>query len=111
MTELFHPLSPARRRPFLDDALRELRRRDGTINGRARTASAREAFCDDIEAHPVKWPGAPIVDAAAFDRNYRRLVPEPHLDRPTLWALCVAKFNFLELFGVEYSFETNSHEG
>jgi hypothetical protein len=103
MTNIFTPLSAAQKAEFQQRYLEYLRKRDGEPHWESHTFSVREEFYRDIDQKPVRRTGAPVVHQDVFDRNHARFELEETLDAPTLWALCVAKTNRGERFGVEYS--------
>ncbi|WP_375769390.1 hypothetical protein NR798_00490 [Archangium gephyra] len=103
MIDLFTPLSPAQKEDFQRRYLAYLQGRDGEPQWQTHTFSVREAFYRDLEQRPVRRTGAPVVLQDVFNRHHERYRPEEKLDEPTLWALCVAKTNRGERFGVEYA--------
>jgi hypothetical protein len=103
MNTLFTPLAPEERCAFRDGYLAFLRRRDGVPDRATHRFSVRESFFADIERRPVRWQGPPPVDQAVFDRHHARPYPRERLGEATLWALCVAKANRGEKYGVEYA--------
>lgn len=109
MSEIFHALSPRSRRAFQERYLAHLKRRDGTPDQRRHTFDVRERFFTELEARPVRWQGSPPVDPRTFTRNLSDRL-EPGLDDATLWALCVAKVNRSERYGVEYAFARHGYQ-
>ena len=107
MTDVFKPLSPAQRAAFTPYYLDYLHVRDGIPDRETHTFSIREKYFREIDGNPIRRAGTPVVDQSVFDRNHSQNVPEAGLDEATLWALCMAKVNRAERFGVELSFETN----
>jgi hypothetical protein len=105
MTDVFTPLSPAARIAFRAQYLAHLRARDGVPDRAAHRFSVREEFFRDVEQNPVRWQGPPPVAQAEFDRHHAQYDPRARPDDAALWALCVAKVNRGEKFGVEYSHE------
>jgi hypothetical protein len=103
MPELFVALPPEERRRLQARYLDHLRRRDGVPDRAAHRFSVRESFFADVEARPVRWAGAPPIAQADFDRHHARFDPRDRPDEATLWALCVAKANRGEKYGVEYA--------
>lgn len=103
MTDVFTPLTPAGRVAFRARYLAYLRQRDGVPDRANRRFSVREDFFRDVEQRPVRWQGAPPVSQAEFDRHHARYDARARPDEATLWALCVAKVNRGEKFGVDYS--------
>lgn len=102
--DLFTALSLDERRTVQARYLAYLRRRDGVPDRVAHRFDVRERFFADIEANPVRWQGPPPVDQAVFDVHHASFDPRAGLDEATLWALCVAKANRSEKYGVEYTY-------
>ncbi|BBZ22032.1 hypothetical protein [Mycolicibacter hiberniae] len=75
-----------------------LRRRDGEADLLNRRLANREAFFNDLEAHPVR--SRHVADPDVFVRNLRRRRPEAGLDPKMLFLLATAKLNQTERFGV-----------
>jgi hypothetical protein len=103
MTDVFTPLTPDGRLAFRAQYLAHLRRRDGVPDRVNHLFSVREAFFRDIEARPVRWEGTPPVAQADFDRHHATYDPRARPSDAVLWALCVAKVNRGEKYGVEYA--------
>jgi hypothetical protein len=103
MTSVFTPLAASEQRKLRDRYLAFLRRRDGVPERATHRFSVRESFFADVDRRPVRWEGPPPIDQAVFDRHQVRFDPSEPLDEATLWALCVAKANRGEKYGVEYS--------
>lgn len=103
MTDIFTPLSPTQKADFQRRYLTYLRGRDGEPQWQSHTFSVRETFYRDLEQRPVRRTGAPVVLQDVFNRHHVQYQPGEKLDEPTLWALCVAKTNRGERFGVEYA--------
>ncbi|MDP3734476.1 MAG: hypothetical protein Q8R37_04560 [Nanoarchaeota archaeon] len=101
-TYIFTPFSKEEKKLFLNNYLEHLYRRNGKADLRTRLFSVREEFFCNLEAHPIRRSGLPVVDKVVFKRNETRRHPEPGLDKATLWALAVAKSNRAERDGVEY---------
>jgi len=102
-TDVFTPFTKDDKRVFLNDYLIHLQRRNGAPDLAARLFSVREEFFHDLEQHPVRRSGLPVVDPLLFERNEKRYRPESGLDEATLWTLAVAKTNRAERDGVEYA--------
>lgn len=103
MTDLFTPLTPDQRRLFREQYLTYLRQRDGVPDRANHMFSVREKFFRDVEARPVRWQGTPPVSQVEFDRHHVNFDPSARPNDATLWALCVAKVNRSEKYGVEYA--------
>ena len=103
VSDLFTPLSPAQKTDFQRRYLAYLRGRDGEPQWQTHTFSVRETFYRNLEQRPVRRTGAPVVHQDVFNRHHEQYRPGEKLDEPTLWALCVAKTNRGERFGVEYA--------
>ena len=103
MTDLFTALTPDQRRSFHQQYLAYLQRRDGVLDRANHLFSVREKFFMDVEARPVRWQGAPLVSQADFDRHHENYDSSARPSDATLWALCVAKVNRSEKYGVEYA--------
>lgn len=103
MADVFTPLTPAQRRSFREQYLAYLRQRDGVPDRANHLFSVREKFFRDVETRPVRWQGAPPVSQAEFDRHHVRFDAKARPNDATLWALCVAKVNRSEKYGVEYA--------
>lgn len=101
--DIFTPLSPVQKTDFQRRYLAYLRGRNGDPQWQSHTFSVREAFYQDIDQRPVRRTGAPVVRQDVFDRHHVQYRPGERLDEATLWALCVAKTNRSERFGVEYA--------
>jgi hypothetical protein len=101
MQTLFHALPRTAQSDFRSRYLAFLKERDGAPIQTRYSFLGREKFFQQLEASPLRWAGAPLVDAEVFARNLNRRVPEEGLDQATLWALAVAKVNRSERFGVE----------
>lgn len=102
---VFEPMPPLERAAFKERYLEHLRRRNGEPDRAHRRFSVREAFFKEIDEHPVRRTGPPVVDQAAFDRYQALHHPAAGLDAAMLWALAVAKSNRSERYGVEYGLE------
>ena len=112
--DVFLALEPADRRALPARYLEELRARDGEPDLRAHEFTNREPSFEALAERPVRWQGPAPVDQALFDRFLPRgCADDPAasaralgaLDRATLWALCTAKVNRAERFGVAYGVE------
>jgi hypothetical protein len=103
MTDLFKPLTSDERRSFCEQYLAYLRQRDGVPDRANHLFSVREKFFRDVDSRPVRWQGTPVVSQAEFDRHHVRFDPKARPSAATLWALCVAKVNRSEKYGVEYA--------
>ncbi|OJT25732.1 hypothetical protein BO221_07705 [Archangium sp. Cb G35] len=110
MPDLFTPLTPTQKADFHRRYLAYLRGRDGEPQWQTHTFSVREAFYQRIDQRPVRRTGAPVVSQDVFDHHHVRYRPGEKLDEPTLWALCVAKTNRGERFGVEYAHRIGTAE-
>lgn len=84
-----------------------LREREGSPDLDKRILPKRERLLDGLAPIPL---ACPLVDQATFDRNVIRRVPEPGLDRLTLWALAIAKGNRAERYGVEMKLRVRGFE-
>jgi hypothetical protein len=98
---VFEAWTPEERAAFNARYLRHLRARDGLPQLETRTFTVREAFFRDLAESPIRRTGRPVVAPRVFADNHLRDEPEPGLDEPTLWALCVAKCNRCERHGVD----------
>lgn len=101
-SRVFDAWTPAERAAFNAHYLNHLRARDGIPELETRTFTIREAFFRDLAQDPIRRAGRPVVDPAVFAHNHLLHEPEPGLDEPTLWALCMAKCNRGERHGVDY---------
>ncbi len=110
MTDIFTPLSPTQKADFQRRYLAYLRGRDGEPQWQSHTFSVREAFYQELDRRPVRRTGAPVVSQDVFTRHHERYRPGEKLDEATLWALCVAKTNRGERFGVEYAHRIGTAE-
>ncbi len=102
VSHVFDPIPDAERAAFEARYLTQLRARDGLPVLSTRTFTVREALFRDLVENPVRRAGRPVVDPQVFARNHLLHEPEPGLDEPTLWALCMAKVNRGERHGVDY---------
>jgi hypothetical protein len=100
-SRVFDAWTHAERAAFSAHYLEHLRARDGLPELETRTFTVREGFFRDLAENPVRRAGRPVVDPAVFAHNHLRDEPEPGLDGPTLWALCMAKCNRGERHGVD----------
>jgi len=102
VSHVFDPMPDAERAAFDARYLSQLRARDGLPELSTRTFTLREALFRDLVENPVRRAGRPVVDPEVFARNHLLHEPEPDLDEPMLWALCMAKCNRGERHGVDY---------
>lgn len=101
--DIFSPLTDAQREQFRAAFAAHLRRRDGVPDAKKRTFDVREKMYAELSRNPIRRPG--LIDPEVFARNLKNSAPEAGLDQRTLWALCAAKANRGEAFGVEYQFD------
>jgi hypothetical protein len=102
MTRVFQAWPRTERAAFDAHYLEHLRARNGLPQLETRTFTIRERLFQELETRPVRRTGPPIVDPEVFADNHLRRVPQPGLDEPTLWALCMAKGNRAERHGIDY---------
>lgn len=102
--DLFTPLSPEQKRDFEQAFFAHLNRRDGAPDAKGRTFAIREKMYAELARTPARREG--LIDPEVFARNLRRRNgPEAGLDERMLWALCAAKANRGEAYGVDYQFK------
>jgi hypothetical protein len=101
--DIFTPLTEPQRADFRVAFFSHLRRRDGTPDPKTRTFDVREKMYAELSRNPVRRPGK--IDPEVFARNLKLHDPEAGLDEKTLWAICAAKANRGEAYGVEYQFD------
>lgn len=111
MSELWQALPPEERQNYWLSYVVYLKERNGKPDFNTQRFSARDEFFRDIEDKPVRRTGAPVIDAAAFERNQGLPVMEPDLDEKMLWAICTANINRVEEWGVRYGAELKRRSG
>lgn len=96
---IFRPLPAQVRAGAAESYLDYLKAREGRLDVRARTMSAREPFFVRLAEEPVR--ATLELDRARFHRNHSATRPEPGLSRELLWLLAIAKGNRTECYGME----------
>src|SRR5947209_8133935 len=101
--DLFTPLTQPEKELFRAAFFEHLRKRDGSPDAVRRTFNVREKMYAEIARSPARRIG--VIDPEVFARNLRLPAPEKGIDERTLWALCAAKANRGEAYGVDYQFK------